>query len=210
MYVFFILYFILYFILNFQCYFNKLKSFIKIMLIIEMCEQESQHVICELMSAIDQLRLNQIEMSRRAKETNEILRAMQKVTEELKEENARLYHENKLLRGKEDGFQKEHHPMQEQHPLQDQHPMQGMLRLAPVDDDEDDDDDDVDDDVDDDDDEVFEKASCWGCQTNQPNQLAHMSRGGCLYCVASDDEDTEEEREMTALNTCMDEMDIID
>jgi hypothetical protein len=22
---------------------------------------------------------------------------------------------------------------------------------------------------------------CWGCKENQPNQLAHMDRGGCLY-----------------------------
>jgi hypothetical protein len=27
---------------------------------------------------------------------------------------------------------------------------------------------------------------CWGCKDNQPNQLAHMDRGGCLYYNACD------------------------
>ena len=88
-----------------------------------MCDHESQRIICELSAAMDQLMLNQNEMAARAKQTNEILKSMQKVTEELKEENTRLYHENALLRG-DAGFQKEHHPLQ------------GMLRLAPVDDDD--------------------------------------------------------------------------
>ncbi len=25
------------------------------------------------------------------------------------------------------------------------------------------------------------KVDCWGCRENQPNQLAHMNVGGCLY-----------------------------
>ena len=25
------------------------------------------------------------------------------------------------------------------------------------------------------------ETSCWGCREEQPNQLAHMDRGGCLY-----------------------------
>ena len=161
-----------------------------------MCDHESQRIICELSAAMDQLMLNQNEMAARAKKTNEILKAMQKVTEELKEENARLYHENKLLRGKECGFQKEHHPLQ------------GMLRLAPVDDDDEatSEDTEEDDDVE----EVFGKSTCWGCQTNQPNQLAHMDPGGCLHFVASDDEDSEDEREIAGLSTCIDEMDFDD
>jgi len=168
-----------------------------------MCDHESQRIICELSAAMDQLMLNQNEMAARAKQTNEILKAMQKVTEELKEENARLYHENKLLRGKEGGFQKEHHPLQ------------GMLRLAPVDDDDESTSEDTEghDDAEEHDDvveEVFGKSTCWGCQTNQPNQLAHMDPGGCLHFVASDDEDSEDEREISALNTCMDEMDFND
>ena len=49
-----------------------------------MCDHESQRIICELSAAMDQLMLNQNEMAARAKQTNEILKAMQKVTEELK------------------------------------------------------------------------------------------------------------------------------
>jgi len=30
------------------------------------------------------------------------------------------------------------------------------------------------------------EVSCWGCKENQPNQLAHMDYGGCLYNDASD------------------------
>lgn len=25
------------------------------------------------------------------------------------------------------------------------------------------------------------ESSCWGCREGQPNQLAHMDPGGCLY-----------------------------
>ena len=39
--------------------------------------------------------------------------------------------------------------------------------------------------------DIFQKSTCWGCQTNQPNQLAHMDPGGCLHFVASDDENSE-------------------
>ena len=170
-----------------------------------MCDHQSQRIICELSAAMDQLMLNQNEMAARAKQTNEILKAMQKVTEELKEENARLYYENKLLQGKEGGFQKEHHPLQ------------GMLRLAPVDDDDEatseDEDDDAHDDAHDDardEEDIFQKSTCWGCRTNQPNQLAHMDPGGCLYFVASDDENSEDEREITGLTTVMDEMEFDD
>ena len=166
-----------------------------------MCDHESQRIICELSAAMDQLMLNQNEMAARAKQTNEILKAMQKVTEELKEENTRLYHENALLRG-DAGFQKEHHPLQ------------GMLRLAPVDDDDESTSEDTEghDDAEEHDDveEVFGKSTCWGCQTNQPNQLAHMDPGGCLHFVASDDEDSENEREITGLTTVMDEMEFDD
>ena len=167
-----------------------------------MCDHESQRIICELSAAMDQLMLNQNEMAARAKQTNEILKAMQKVTEELKEENTRLYHENALLRG-DAGFQKEHHPLQ------------GMLRLAPVDDDDEATSEDTEghDDAEQHDDvveEVFGKSTCWGCQTNQPNQLAHMDPGGCLHFVASDDEDSEDEREIAGLNTCFDEMEFDD
>ena len=26
-----------------------------------------------------------------------------------------------------------------------------------------------------------DEISCWGCETDEPNQLAHMDIGGCLY-----------------------------
>ena len=163
-----------------------------------MTDHESHRIICELSAAMEQLMLNQNEMAARAKQTNTFLKSMQTIVHELKEENARLYHENALLRG-DKGFQ------------QEQHPLQGMLRLAPVDDDESSSDDTGEDDKDDNVvEECFGTASCWGCQMNQPNQLAHMDRGGCLHFAASDDENSEDEREMTALITCMDEMDLGD
>ena len=75
--------------------------------------------------------------------------------------------------------------------------------------DEDTENDEVNDDDSDDDaeEEVFGSKTCWGCQENQPNQLAHMDKGGCLYFANSDDEDDPDD---TALNTLMDEMDIGD
>ena len=32
------------------------------------------------------------------------------------------------------------------------------------------------------------ESLCWGCREGQPNQLAHMDPGGCLYQEESDDE----------------------
>jgi len=29
--------------------------------------------------------------------------------------------------------------------------------------------------------------TCWGCREDQPNQLAHMDKGGCLYDPSKDD-----------------------
>lgn len=166
-----------------------------------MCDHESQRIICELSAAMDQLMLNQNEMAARAKQTNEILKAMQKVTEELNEENTRLYNENTLLRG-DNGFQ------------QDQHPLQGMLRLANHGDVEgDDSDSQISESIEDDHDaeqEKFVNTTCWGCLHNHPNQLAHMDPGGCLHCAVTDDEDSEDERAMTALTTVMDEMEFDD
>ncbi len=40
--------------------------------------------------------------------------------------------------------------------------------------------------------EIIENP-CWGCREQQPNQLAHMSPGGCLY---TDDDDLIEIQEM--------------
>ena len=38
-------------------------------------------------------------------------------------------------------------------------------------------------------------SSCIGCREEQPNQLAHMDFGGCLYQVSDEEEDDEEEEE---------------
>jgi hypothetical protein len=32
-------------------------------------------------------------------------------------------------------------------------------------------------------------TTCWGCREDQPNQLAHMDKGGCLYRPPSSDEE---------------------
>ena len=77
-----------------------------------MWDNKSQRVICELSEKIEGLILNQNEMAARVKQTNYILKSMQKVTEELKEENARLYHENKLLLKKENEIQRKQRPTQ--------------------------------------------------------------------------------------------------
>lgn len=37
------------------------------------------------------------------------------------------------------------------------------------------------------------ESTCWGCREGQPNQQAHMDRGGCLYC--SYDSDLENDKE---------------
>lgn len=37
--------------------------------------------------------------------------------------------------------------------------------------------------------------TCWGCLEDQPNQLAHMDPGGCLY-VSSDDEGETKKRKI--------------
>ena len=43
-------------------------------------------------------------------------------------------------------------------------------------------------------------ASCVGCQENQPNQLAHMAYGGCLYDdVRSDDSGTPDQKNKTKI-----------
>lgn len=34
----------------------------------------------------------------------------------------------------------------------------------------------------------IEEVTCWGCMEDQPNQLAHMDPGGCLYDLEWDDE----------------------
>ena len=157
-----------------------------------MCDHKSQRIICQISVAMDHLKLNQGEMVARAKQTNKILKSMQKVTEELKEENSRLYHENTLLRG-DNGFQRVHQPIHGM--VHDDHSEDDDLSITEEDDDVDD---------------VFGKTTCWGCLHNQPNQLSHMDIGGCLHCAVSDDEDTEYEREMTGLNTIIDEMEIDD
>ena len=35
----------------------------------------------------------------------------------------------------------------------------------------------------------FQQVVCWGCEEDQPNQLAHMDSGGCLYVEHFIDDD---------------------
>jgi len=35
---------------------------------------------------------------------------------------------------------------------------------------------------------------CWGCRESQPNQLAHMDYGGCLYQGSESEEEKEEKK----------------
>lgn len=35
--------------------------------------------------------------------------------------------------------------------------------------------------------------TCWGCREDQPNQLAHMDIGGCLYSPSDDELEIEAE-----------------
>ena len=92
---------------------------------------------------------------------------------------------------------------------------EAICQQNPSDDEDFDEDSDIWGEDDNDDDEAINnylsnETTCWGCKENQPNQLAHMDKGGCLYFANTDDEDSEEEREQYAVNTLMDEMDIGD
>ena len=135
------------------------------------------------------------------KQFGEFLSNFKVLFEELQRENIELLNENKRLKGI--GF--------ENAPLQPVGPHRGTAYGNPSDDedyDEDEDDEEekkesVDDDVVDD---VFGVKTCWGCRENQPNQLAHMDKGGCLYYANTDSEDEGD----IAVNTLMDEMDIAD
>ena len=143
------------------------------------------------------------------KQMGEFLTNFKIYVDGLQKENVALLEENKRLKGI--AF--------DNLPLEPMGPCRGTAYGNPSDDEDEDDDDDVDDDDDDDEETVkfHDRAfcvngdrskTCWGCQSNQPNQLAHMDKGGCLYCANTDDEDSEEEKEEYAFNTVMDEMEI--
>jgi len=36
-------------------------------------------------------------------------------------------------------------------------------------------------------DNTVAEVTCWGCREDQPNQMAHMERGGCMYMPQYDD-----------------------
>ena len=111
------------------------------------------------------------------KQMGEFLYNFKIIVDQLQRENITLLNENKRLKGI--GF--------ENAPLQPVGPHRGTAYSNPSDDeDEDDDTDTTDDDAEE---EVFGSKTCWGCQENQPNQLAHMDKGGCLYYANTDSED---------------------
>ena len=126
------------------------------------------------------------------KQMGEFLSNFKIIVEQLQRENITLLNENQQLKGI--GF--------ENVPLQPVGPHRGTAYGNPSDDeDEDDDTDTTDDDAEE---EVFGSKTCWGCQENQPNQFAHMDKGGCLYYANTDSEDEGD----IATNTLMDEMDL--
>ena len=128
------------------------------------------------------------------KQMGEFLSNFNIIVEQLQGENIELLTENKRLKGI--GF--------ENAPLQPVGPHRGTAYGNPSDDEDEDDDTDTSDD--DAEEEVFGSKTCWGCQRNQPNQLAHMDKGGCLYYANTDSEDEGD----IATNTLMDEMDLAD
>ena len=129
------------------------------------------------------------------KQMGEFLSNFKIIVDQLQRENITLLNENHQLKGI--GF--------ENAPLQPVGPHRGTAYGNPSDDDDDIDDDVTeDDDTDDVEEEVFGSKTCWGCQKNQPNQLAHMDKGGCLYYANTDSEDEDD----IATNTLMDEMDL--
>lgn len=126
------------------------------------------------------------------KQMGEFLSNFKMIANQLQRENIELLNENQQLKGI--GF--------ENAPLQPVGPHRGTAYGNPSDDeDEDDDTDTTDDDAEE---EVFGSKTCLGCQENQPNQLAHMDKGGCLYYANTDSEDEGD----AAVNTLMDEMDL--
>ena len=43
--------------------------------------------------------------------------------------------------------------------------------------------------------EIRDEITCWGCREDQPNQLAHIDYGGCLYTSEEDYSDLTPEEE---------------
>ena len=136
------------------------------------------------------------------KQFGEFLSNFKILFEELQRENIQLLNENKRLKGI--GF--------ENAPLQPVGPHHGTAYGNPSDDEDYDEDEDT---IDDNSENITNNEelnattinatnTCWGCRENQPNQLAHMDKGGCLYYANTDSEDEGN----VALNTLMDEMDI--
>lgn len=49
------------------------------------------------------------------------------------------------------------------------------------------------------DDSKVKESTCWGCREDQPNQLAHMDPGGCLYMPSEDERKDDSEEDDTEI-----------
>ncbi len=167
---------------------------------------EQSSVIKSVQSELSMLIEQNSSLVAQQKQMGEFLANFKIYLDELQKENVALLEENKRLKGI--AF--------DNLPLKPIGPCRGTAYGNPSDDEDFDEDSDIwGEDDDNDDDEAINnylsnETTCWGCKENQPNQLAHMDKGGCLYFANTDDEDSEEEREQYAVNTLMDEMDIGD
>ena len=155
---------------------------------------KSVEAIRELSRRVSQLEQNERKMKNDFEQSNRLLSSAIESIKHLKKENQDL--KDQMEEQLEKGFS--------------QAPQPGLsfdyagLREESNSDEDTENDCDSDDDAEE---EVFGSKTCWGCQENQPNQLAHMDKGGCLYFANSDDEDDPDD---TALNTLIDEMDLGD
>lgn len=159
-----------------------------------MQDLRSVEVIRELSRRVTQLEQNERKMKFNFEKSNSLLQQAIQSIKDLKKENQDL--KEQIQENQEKGFSQLPQP-----------PLAFDYAGLPEESNSDDDTENDDDDTSDADEEVFGSKTCWGCQENQPNQLAHMDKGGCLYFANSDDEDDPDD---TALNTLIDEMDIGD
>lgn len=163
-----------------------------------MQDLRSIEVVRELSRRVTQLEQNERKMNFEFQKINSLLMQSIESIKDLKKENQAL--KEQMQENQEKGFSQLPQP-----PLAFDYA--GLPEESNSDEDTQNDDNNSDDDGGDDgEEEVFGSKTCWGCQENQPNQLAHMDKGGCLYFANSDDEDEND----PALNTLMDEMDIGD
>ena len=164
-----------------------------------MQEFKAMQTVTELSRKVSQLEQNERKMKIDFEQSNRLLQQAIESIKQLRQENQDL--KDQLQEQEQKGFSQAPQPGLS-------FDYTGLQEESNSDEDtENDSDDDDDDDDDDAEEEVFGSKTCWGCRKNQPNQLAHMDKGGCLYFTNSDDEDDPDD---TALNTLMDEMDLTD